>query len=186
MAVAALSVVTVVVALAGWGLGAAAAFGVPTLGVALAVLAGALPSWLGATIQALLAPASPDAQLVAGRVVTWAGAAALVVALVTLGARPASRLVWWPVAVLAAWFVQPFLTASVYLDQVIRPGAGLPGTLPDALAATAQVFGLASLPANRPWLPWVVALAVAVAVAVIRAGRAPAPPSPTPVAAAAG
>jgi hypothetical protein len=169
LAVAGLCAVTVLVALVGWAVGSAASLGRPGLGIALAVLAGALPSWLGEVAQAIVTPASYELASAIGRIVAWVGAAGLVAALVVLGARPASRLAWWPVAVLAAWFVQPLLTASVYLDQVLRPGTGLPGTLPDALAATVQVFGLASLPASRQWVPWVVALGVAVVIAVLRA-----------------
>src|SRR5439155_1169932 len=48
LVVAGLCAVTAVVSLAGWAVGSAAAFGRPGTGAALAVLAGAVPSWLSA------------------------------------------------------------------------------------------------------------------------------------------
>ncbi|WP_448623716.1 hypothetical protein [Geodermatophilus sp. URMC 64] len=171
LVVGGLCAVVVAVALVGWGLGSAAASGRPALALGLAVLAGATPSWLSSVLLPFVDTSRSYVGVdVVGRVSAWAGAAVLVFALVTAGARPASRLVWWPLAVLAAWFVPPALTAAGYLEQLLRPGTGLPGTLPDSLAAAWQVFGLASSPTQRDLLPWVVALVVAAFVAFLRAG----------------
>ena len=99
---------------------------------------------------------------------SWLGTALLlVVALVLVGARPLSRLLWWPVVVLGAWLVSPALTAVGYLEQLLRPGYGLPATLPDALAAAWEVLGLALLPEQRDLLPWLAAIAVAAVLVVV-------------------
>jgi hypothetical protein len=125
--VGALCAVVVAVALAGWALGSAAAFGRPGLALGLAVLAGAAPSWVSSVAFAVVEPSAPGVVSAVGRVSAWAGAAVLAFALMTAGARPVSRLAWWPVAVLAAWFVSPALTAAGYLEQLLRPGGGRPG-----------------------------------------------------------
>jgi len=86
-----------------------------------------------------------------------------------VGARPASRLAWWPLLLLAAWFVSPLLTAAAYLEPLLRPGMGLPGTLPDSLGAAWQVFWLAAAPSQRDLVPWFAALVVAALIALVRA-----------------
>ncbi|MGY1618413.1 hypothetical protein ACI797_16865 [Geodermatophilus sp. SYSU D00691] len=159
LVVTALCAIVVAVSLGGWAIGSAAALGRPGLAVALGVLAGAAPSWLSSALVPFVDTSRSYAGVeLVGRVSTWAGAAVLVLALVVAGARPAARLAWWPVVVLLAWFVAPFLTAAGYLEQPLRPGSGLPGTLPDSLAAAWQLFGLAASPAARDLLPWVAAL----------------------------
>ncbi|MGY2063978.1 hypothetical protein [Blastococcus sp. SYSU DS0619] len=161
-----LSAVVVLVSGAGWALGAPAALGAAGAAPGLAVLAGAAPWW---TSEGVIALVGIDGMVSGpGRLGPWLGAALLVTALVVVGARPVARLAWWPAVVLLAWFVAPALTAVSYLEQLLRPGSGLPATLPDALDAAWQVFGLASLPAGRDLLPWLVAIAVAAAVVVVR------------------
>src|SRR4051812_24401519 len=168
-----LCVVVVVGTLGGWALGSAAAFGRSGTGLALAVLAGAVPAWLSSlAVLAVDTSTSYAGLTVVGRIAGWAGAAVLVLALVTVGARPTSRLAWWPLLLLAAWFVSPLLTAAAYLEPLLRPGMGLPGTLTDSLAAAWQVFWAASSPAQRDLLPWFAVLVVAAFVAFLRANLA--------------
>jgi hypothetical protein len=170
LVVTGLCVVVVVGALGGWALGSAAAFGRPGTGSALAVLAGAVPAWLSSVLVLAVDTSTSYAGLtVIGRIATWAGAAVLVLALVTVGARPTARLAWWPLLVLAAWFVSPLLTAAGYLEPLLRPGMGLPGTLTDSLAAAWQVFWLAASPSQRDLVPWFAALVVAALVSLVRA-----------------
>jgi hypothetical protein len=162
----------------GWGIGALAVVGRPALGIALAVLAGMAPSWLSGVTFAVLPP-TQTAMLVLGQIWDWIGLALLAAALVTVGTRPAVRWAWWPLLVVIVWFTGPALTALSYLSPLLRPGAGLPGTLPDSLAAAAQVFGAASSPAARGGLVlWVVALAGAVVVALVLDRRTTTPVSP--------
>ncbi|MGY1804021.1 hypothetical protein ACI78T_12170 [Blastococcus sp. SYSU D00922] len=171
--VAGLSAATVLAALVGWFLGACPAFGRPGLGVALGVLSALVPSWLLALVSAAALATRETFLFGPGwtTATSWAGAAVLAVALVTVGLQPPARAAWWPLVVLPAWFVAPVLTAAGYLEVYVRPGGGLPGSLPDALAATWQVFGQSALPAHRPVLPWVVAVVLAVAVALVLARR---------------
>jgi len=173
LVVAGLCVVVVVGALGGWALGSAAAFGRVGAGVALAVLAGAVPAWLSSILVLAVDTSRSYAGLTAvGRIAGWAGAAVLVLALVTVGARPTSRLAWWLPLLLAAWFVSPLLTAAGYLEPLLRPGMGLPGTLTDSLAAAWQVFWLAAAPSQRDLVPWFAALVVAALIALVRANLA--------------
>jgi hypothetical protein len=170
LVVTGLCVVTVVGALGGWALGSAAAFGRVGTGLALAVLAGAMPAWLSSlAVLTVDVSTSYAGVTVVGRMAVWAGAAVLVLALVTVGARPTSRLAWWPLLLIAAWFVSPLLTAAAYLEPLLRPGMGLPGTLPDSLAAAWQVFWLAAAPSQRDLVPWFAALVVAALIALVRA-----------------
>ena len=148
--------------LAGWALGSCALLGRPGLGLALAVPAGALPGWLAGVVLALQ-PAGSTASL--GDLTSWAAAALLAAALVCVGLRPPVRGLYWPVVLLVAWLVQPVTTAAVYLSALLRPGAGLPGALPESLAAARQVFGAASALDARPLTPWLVAVAGALVVA---------------------
>jgi len=172
--VAGLAVVLIGAALAGWALGSCALFGRPGLGLALAVLAGALPGWLAGVVAALRPDGSPGSL---SDLTSWASAALLAAALVCVGLRPPVRGVWWPVAVLLAWLVQPVVTAAVYLSALLRPGSGLPGSLPESLRAARQVFGQAGALDARPLAPWLVAIAVALAVAgwLALSGRRSAP-----------
>jgi len=181
--VAGLAVAAVGAALAGWALGSCALLGRSGLAPALAVLAGALPSWLSALVTSL----APDGTVpTLGAAPEWAGAALLCLALVLTGLRPPIRALAWPVLVLLAWTVGAVVTAAVYLSPLLRPGAGLPGTLPESLRATGQVFTAVWSGEGRPLLPWLlavaVALAIALAISLTQAGsraRADRQPSPT-------
>ena len=170
-----LSLVVVVLALAGWGAGTCALLGRPGLGLALAVLAGLVPSWTAAVLYAVADPDPYTGGPAVGHVSEWLGAAVLLGGLVAVGLRPVARLLWWPVLIGVAWLVGSFLTAVGYLSSLLRPGAGLPGSLPDSLDATLQVFGLASNPASRYVEPWIAAVVAAVVVGLVLDRRRGAP-----------
>jgi hypothetical protein len=163
-----LGVVVLAVAALGWGAGALAVLGGPGLGIALGLLAGVLPGWLTSVLHPVL-PFEALGSL--GTVAVWLQGAVLCGALVAVGTRPPARWAVWPVVPLVTWFTGPALTAVTYVEPALRPGAGLPAGLPDALAGAWQVFWLASSPVDRRLLPWVVAVVVAVVVSVARAGR---------------
>jgi hypothetical protein len=158
-------------ALAGWALGAASALGRPGLGLALSVLAGAFPHWLSSLVFA----ASPGTTLPElGR---WLGLAILAAALAVIGIRPASRLLWWPLAIVVAWLTAPALTAVGYLEQLLGPGRGLNARrVIDAINASIDVFGQASGLDMRPNVPWVAAIAVGAALAAVINRRTGVPP----------
>ena len=162
-----LTIVAVLATSVGWGVGVLAGVGRPGLGVALAVLSGMAPSWLSGVTLAVLPP-TQTGLAVLGRVWSWVGLAVLAAALVTVGVRPAVRWAWWPLLVAVVWFSGPVLTALAYLTPMLRPGAGLPGTLPDSLAAAWQVFQAASSPLPRGGLVlWALALGGAAVVALV-------------------
>jgi hypothetical protein len=165
---AGLCLLTVGAGTIGWMLGSLAVLGRVGLGIALAALATAVPGWVSALQRALLPAGEFGYVSIDGRWGEWLGAAALAASLVVIGVRPPGRLGWWPVALVGAWFVAPVTTALVYLEVYLRPGAGLPGTLPEALAAARQVFGEAALPSNRPLAPWIAAVVVAVLLCAAR------------------
>jgi hypothetical protein len=179
-----LSAATVLASLVGWFLGACSAFGRPGLGVALGAVSAVVPGWLLALVGGVTSATQESFLFGPGwtTATTWLGACLLAGALVTVGLRPPARAAWWPLVVLVAWFVAPVLTAAGYLEVYLRPGAGLPNSLPDALAATWQVFGQSALPEYRPVIPWLVAVGVAVVASLVLArGRgAGAPVSPPP------
>jgi hypothetical protein len=162
-----LSLVVVVLALVGWGAGAGALLGRPGAGLAVAVLAGLVPSWTSAVLFTVIDPDPYTGATTISYVSQWLGAAVLLVGLVLVGIRPAARLLWWPLLTAAAWLLGSFLTAVSYLSSLLRPGAGLPRSLPDSLDATLQVFGAASNPASRYVDPWIVAVVAAVVVAIV-------------------
>jgi hypothetical protein len=180
-----LSAATVLASLVGWFLGACSAFGRPGLGIALGALSAVVPSWLLALVAAVVSATQESFLFGPGwtTATSWLGACVLAGALVTVGLRPPARAAWWPLVVLVAWFVAPVLTAAGYLEVYLRPGAGLPNSLPDALAATWQVFGQSALPEYRPVVPWLVAVGVAVVASLVlargRGGDAPVSSLPT-------
>ncbi|MGY1814169.1 hypothetical protein [Blastococcus sp. SYSU D00820] len=182
--VSGLAVGTVLLALTGWGLGAVSAAGPAGAAPALAVLSAVLPGWTWSLFLGAGYAAGVGATTWIDLLTRWLGAAVLAVSLLLAGARPLSRLAWWPLLVLLAWSVGPLLTAIGYLQPLLRSGAGLPNSLLDSLAGAAQVFGLAYSPANRDLLPWVVAVVVALLVAVVlgsvRANRAEEPAAAPP------
>jgi hypothetical protein len=162
-----LSLAVAVLALVGWGVGAGALLGRPGTGLALAVLAGLVPSWTSAVLFTVVDADPYTTVQVVAYVSQWLGAAVLLGGLVVVGVRPATRLLWWPWLVAAAWLVGSFVTAVGYLSSLLRPGAGLPRSLPDSLDATLQVFLAASNPASRYVEPWTVAVVAAVVVSVV-------------------
>jgi len=165
LVLAGLCVVLGLTALLGWAFGACATLGRPGAGMALAVLAGAAPAWLSSSLTQLTG-SSPLGQLGAGgTTIVWLGGAVLGIALAVIGVRPPSRLIWWPVALLLAWMVGPVLTAVAYLEQLIRPGAGVPRFLIEAVQADVQVLGSAAALGARSLAPWVAAIAIGVALA---------------------
>lgn len=157
-----LSIVVVLTALAGLGLGLLAMTGPVGLGLGLAAIAGAAPAWLVGVLLAVGVSDRGTATWVndAGR---WTGAAVLVIALAMVGVRPAVRLVAWPGAVLLAWFVGPTLTAASYMEVYLRPGMGMADMWGDGLSAAADVWRMAASPDVRPLAPWITAIVVAAA-----------------------
>jgi hypothetical protein len=166
-----LTAIAVLATVEGWALGSCWIFGRPGLGVGLGALSGVVPAWLGTLAVTVINAMSPTGTITSLRGINWAAALVLAPALVVVGVRPLSRLAWWPVVLVVAWLVVPALTAAGYMEVYLRSGAGLPGTLPEVLAATRQVFGQALLPGNRYVLPWVVAVVLAAVVAVVLARR---------------
>lgn len=166
-----LSVLVVATAVFGWAIGSAALLGRPCAGLALAVVAGVLPSWLSAVGYAVLDPVTYSLMTAIGYVSPWLGAAVLAAALVVVGPRPPSRLLWWPLLVAVAWFLGSFLTAVSYLEPLLHSGAGLPASLGDSLAAAGQVFVFASNPAGRYVEPWIGAVGIAVVACVVLSRR---------------
>lgn len=167
-----LSAIAVVATVAGWVLGSCWIFGPPGLGLGLGALSGVVPFWLGTLAVTVINAVSRPGTITELRGINWASALVLALALVVVGVRPLSRLAWWPVVLVVAWLVGPALTAAGYIEVYLRSGAGLPGTLPEALAATWQVFGQALRPGNRYVLPWVVAVVLAAVVSVALVRRA--------------
>ncbi|NEK58473.1 hypothetical protein GCU56_11370 [Geodermatophilus sabuli] len=149
-----------------WAAGSLALAGRPGAGVALGLLAGVLPGWLSSLLPSALLSGG-----FGGTALAWVQAAALAGALVAVGVRPAARLGWWPLVVLVAWSVGPVLTAVGYLEPSLRPGAGLPRGLGDALSGAWQVLWLSASPLVRHLAPWVAAVVVAAFVSVLLAGR---------------
>lgn len=159
--IAGLCLLTVAAASVGWALGSAWVFGRVGLGIGLAALATVVPGWIGELQLVLLDAPGSGYVTVDWRWSQWAVGPVLAAALVVIGVRPLVRLAWWGVALVGAWFVAPAFTALAYLEVYLREGAGLPATLPDALAAAWQVFGQASSPGNRMVEPWLAAVVVA-------------------------
>ncbi|WP_116452870.1 hypothetical protein [Blastococcus litoris] len=154
----AIGVSVVVSSLLGWLLGSCVVLGRLGSGAALGALAGALPSWLVGLSLAVTDPAS----LLDGfstTWTTWAGALVLVAALVVVGARPLSRVAWWPPVVVLSWLVFPVPLAVHYL--LVEALVGPLGTPP-----LWRVPGDAVVAALRDPLPWVAAVVVAAAVSV--------------------
>ncbi|KHL10567.1 hypothetical protein CLV56_1980 [Mumia flava] len=164
------------ITLAGWVIGTLALLSRRIGGgLALAVLAGVVPTWfVGLLVSSTSATEHLATITTVGR---WAGAGVLACALVLVGIRPLVRLVWWPVAVAVAWLVGPAITAAGYLQVYLRPGGGLPDALPEALDATWDVFVAALAPSVRPVTPWIVAVAAAALVAVVVTARRPTDPA---------
>jgi len=160
-----LSVLVMLTALVGLGLGLLAMTGPVGLGLGIATVAGAVPAWLAGVLLAVGVADSGSAVWV-NDVGRWAAAASLVVALVTIGVRPAVRLVAWPGAVLLAWLVGPTLTAASYMEVYLRPGMGMADMWGDGLSAAADVWRMAASLDARPLAPWITAIVVAAALSL--------------------
>ena len=113
------------------------------------------------------APAGPGRPRQSLYTFRWTGAGLLGAGLVVIGARPATRLLGWFIAVGLAWLVTPTVTAAGYLEQLLRPATGLPETLRDSLEAAWHVFTMAAAPTNRPLTLWVTALLAAGTLALL-------------------
>ena len=153
----------VVGAASGVALGLLGNSGTLGLGVAAGAVAGSAPVWLISLFNGAVGADQGLFRLLT-EISQWTGAALLALALFTIGHRPKSRALAWPLVVVFVWLVGPTVTALTYLGQLLRSGAGLPASLPEHLSATIQVWTEASSPAARPLIPWVTAAIVAVAL----------------------
>lgn len=134
------------------------------LGVAL--LAAALTSW---SIDLLngRGVTTTSWQLWLNSHANWLVAVLLAAALLWTGWSPISRLVWWPLVVVALW-VWPAVTAALfYVGVYARSGMGDGAGRAELIAATRDVFFQALLPNNHVQAPFVVGLVAAVIVAGI-------------------
>lgn len=160
-----LCLLVVVAAAIGAALGLLGSTGTIGLGVAASAVAGLAPVWLISLLNGAVG-ADPGLFRLLTEISQWTGAALLALALFTIGHRPASRAFAWPLVVLFVRLVGPTVTALTYLEQLLRPGAGLPASLPEHLSAAMQVWTEASSPAARPLIPWVTAAIAAVALSI--------------------
>ena len=158
-----LCLLVVVAAASGVALGLLGNSGTLGLGVAAGAVAGLAPVWLISLFNGAVGADQGLFGLLA-ETSQWTGAALLALALFTIGHRPASRVLAWPLVVVFVWLVGPAVTALTYLEQLLRSGAGLPASLPEHLSAAIQVWTEASSPAARPLIPWVSAAIGAVAL----------------------
>jgi hypothetical protein len=151
--------IAVACSLAGFVLGLCVAYGRPVLrALATAPLAVLAVNWLSALTVALLGPAA--APLFVGQT-RWLVGILLGLALATVGLRPARRIVTWVVALTASWVLDAAITALSYVTVLLRPGAGLPGSVREVAAAGREVFVQALL-AHRPG-PLVLAVLIGLA-----------------------
>lgn len=158
-----LTVIVVIMTVAGFGVGLLCLTGRVGLGFALAALAGAAPVWL-VKVLAALGVSSMDTVQSADELSRWVGAAVLAAALVVIGLRPPVRAVAWIGAVLLAWCIAPTITAAGYAEVFIRPGLG--GFWGDHFSATMEVWQQAASVDMRPLTPWLVAIAVAAVISL--------------------
>ena len=165
-----LTVIVVVMTIAGLGVGLLALTGSVGMGLALGGVAGATPMWLAKVLSAVGGTEAGNMQHTYATT-QWFGAAVLVAALVIVGLRPAARVAAWPGIVLLAWIIGPTLTAAGYLEAFLRPGMGLPHLLRDFLSAATDVWRMAASPEARPLTPWIAAIVVAVGTALWLARR---------------
>lgn len=150
-----LTLIGLLAALVGVGVGVLAATGRVGTGIALATLAGAAPIWVSRMI---------DARATEQHHLDWVGAAVLTAALVVIGLRPLTRVGWWPVAVVAAWFVAPLVTATSYFGGMLRTGVDQPGVLGENISASLDVLRMSASIDLRPLTPWIVAIVLAVGI----------------------
>ena len=151
-----LSLLVVAVTVVAMALGATSMAGRPWLGLALAAAAGAAPMWVVELVSSISRTAASSGHLEAPA--RWSGTAVLVVALVSIGVRPPARLVWWAVALVLAWLVAPTVTASGYFAMSLSRGPRTAAFVQEYLSASGQVWRQAVQPADRPLVPWIVAI----------------------------
>lgn len=96
--------------LSGWALAWVATLGRAWLGIVISVLSGTAPWWiidLGiqcANTLSRISGGTLDLRSLADEALPWSWLVLLAIALIIIGARPPSRLMLWPVAVLISWF----------------------------------------------------------------------------------
>lgn len=160
------TVIVVVVTALGLAVGLLALAGRVGLGIALAGVSGVFAVWIVPVVMAMGIDSyrPPQGLVETGR---WVSAGVLCAALLVIGVRPWVRVLWWPVAIVLAWWVSPTVTASYYAEQVIRPNSGLPDSLGDHFSGIAQVWKASAALDMRPLTPWAFAVAVAAVVPVL-------------------
>jgi hypothetical protein len=173
-----LTVVVVVTAIVGLGLGLLCLIGRVGLGLAVGAAAGATPFWVMSVFNAFEVDSTRDGLEVAHRVSEWAGAVVLAVALICAGLQPAVRSAAWVGIVLLAWLIGPTITAAGYMEVFLRPGMGLPDMWGDPLSAAADVWRMAASLDARSLTPWITAIVVAAGVALWLARRPPVSTAP--------
>lgn len=148
--------------LVGWLLGAAAAYDRVPLGVGIAALSGAAPTWL---TQLVFAIDRDSNSAFLSDVIQYAGAALLTLGLVTIGIGSYKRLLAWPVAIALAWLVYPAYSLISFLGVDAR----WPGEMPDLIGRGWDIVKVSIPPQNNPiemWFPFVLAIALALAISV--------------------
>jgi len=170
-----LTIVVVVTAIVGLGLGLLSLLGRVGLGLAIGALAGATPIWVMSVFNAFQLDDTAGRLQVAHRVSEWSGAVVLAVALLCVGLVPAVRSVAWVGVVLLAWLIGPTITAAGYMEVFLRPGTGLQELWGDQLSATADVWRMAASLDARSLAPWITPIIAAAAAAIGLALRDTAP-----------
>lgn len=132
-----------------------------------ALVAGAMPSWVHAfgssSVFGLLGRVALVAVLVAG--------------LAASTHRTLKAALLWPVAALVVFTSAPAFTALAYLARLLRPSAGLPGSLPELVGSSRQVFGEALRQRNDTWIPIAISFALGLVWLVVEAVRSRRSPS---------
>lgn len=136
--------------------------------VAAALVAGLVPTW----VHALLAAGAGAGDALARHVGEVLVGIVLAAGLVVSVRRTRTAVLGWPVALAVLWLTGPVITAATYLTGLLRPGSGLPDSLPDHLDAAWRVFGEAIRHTHPAYVPVVLALVVGV-LAAIHLARAP-------------
>lgn len=139
--------------------------------VAAAVVAGLMPTW----VYDLFAHGAGADQAFARHAGDVAVALALGAGLVVSVHRTRAAMLGWPVALAALWLTGPVITATAYLTALLRPGSGLPDSLPEHLDAARQVFGQAIRHTHPAFVPVVVALVAGAVAAAYFARTEPSP-----------
>lgn len=173
-----LTIVVLIVAMVGLGIGLLGVTGRIGLGLALGAAAGAASMWATDVFHAVgLGDTAGELEWV-HRVSEWSGALLLVAALVAVGLRPTIHAVAWPGVVVLAWFIRPTITAASYMDVFLRPGMSLTDLWGDHLSATMDVWRMSASTEARPLRSWFVAVGVALCVSLWLARRPSSPPVP--------